>query len=168
MSKLILSRISLIWTLISDLGITGLVQDDPVKKRVVLTNRLSVLMLSIVALSTAIFSSTTTNAQMGYLVASVAIIPIVTLLLNSFGLVSLGRLFFSVGTPAIVLMIIVMIKYMSLGTGFQINEYHFYTPRYYLVAIALLPLVVIDYDERELFFSALIMNVMCLFLLGCK
>lgn len=76
MAKLILSRTSLVWTLISDLGLIGLVQDDPVKKRVVLTNRLSVLMLSIVALSTAIFSSTTTNAQMGYLVASVAIIPI--------------------------------------------------------------------------------------------
>lgn len=164
MAKLILNRTSLIWALISDLGLTGLVQDDSVKKRVVLTNRLSVLMLMIVALSTAVFSSTTTNDQMGYLVASVAIVPIITLILNSIGAVSLGRLFFSVGTPALVLLIIVMIKYMSLSTGFQINEYHFYTPRYYLVAIAMLPLVVIDYSERELFFSALIMNVMCLYL----
>lgn len=164
MSKLILDRTTFFWATISDLGLNAQEPDGPIKKRVVLTNRLSLFMLIIIALSTLIFSSTTSNTTMGYLVASVAIIPVLTLILNGLGLVSVGRLFFSVGTPLIVLFVIVMIKYLSFSTGFQINQYHFYTPRYYLVAIALLPLVVIDYNERELFFSALFMNVMCLLL----
>ncbi len=156
-------RYSKLWNAISELGVET-DTDGRVKKKILLSNRLSIITLVISALSTFIFSIANGNAEVTYLVASMMSIPILALSLNHFGFTKYSRLVFGVLMPLMVLVIIVMLKVYSSTTNFVVGEYHFYTPRYYLVAISLLPLFLIDISERFLFYLALGINVVCLLL----
>lgn len=152
-----------LWLSLSELGIK-LDTEARVKKKIVLSNRLSIITFVISAISTFIFSLSHAATDVTYLVASMMAIPIAALTLNHLGLTKYSRLVFGVLMPLMVLVIIVMLKVNSFTTDFVVSEYHFYTPRYYLVAISLLPLFLIDISERFLFFLALGINVVCLLL----
>lgn len=151
-----------LWHALTDLGITESTEPR-VKKKILLSNRLSIITLLIVAVSTFIFSLSNNNDVI-YLVASLMAVPLLALSLNKMGYTRYSRLVFGVLMPLMVLVIIVMLKVYSTTTDFIISEYHFYTPRYYLVAISLLPLFLIDISERFLFYLALGINVVCLLL----
>ncbi len=157
------SRYNKLWSVISELGLRH-DTDGRVRKKILLSNRLSVITFAISAVSTFIFSIANGNAEVTYLVASMMAIPILALSLNHFGFTKYSRLAFGVLMPLMVLVIIVMLKVYSSTTNFVVGEYHFYTPRYYLVAISLLPLFLIDISERFLFYLALGINVVCLLL----
>lgn len=152
-----------LWTAISELGLKG-DTDARVRKKILLSNRLSIITLFISAISTFIFSLANGNAEVTYLVASLMVVPVIALALNHLGFTKYSRLVFGVLMPLMVLVIIVMLKVYSATTNFVVGEYHFYTPRYYLVAISLLPLFLIDISERFLFYLALGINVVCLLL----
>lgn len=150
------------WNYVSQLGLQADDVDDALRKKVVLTNRLALMMLIMITLSTLIFARGIESRNLVYMIASLNLIPLITLVLNRAQLIAPSRLLFGVLTPIMVLMIIVSLKLWSSGTAFQVSEYHFYTPRYYLVAIGLLPLAVIDIGERTMFYLALVINVVCL------
>lgn len=156
-------RYSRVWNALSELGITPSTESR-VRKKIVLSNRLSLITLVISALSTFIFSLANGNAEVTYLVASMMGIPLLALSLNHLGYTNYSRLVFGVLMPLMVLVIIVMLKVYSSSTNFIVSEYHYYTPRYYLVAISLLPLFLIDISERFMFYLALGINVVCLLL----
>lgn len=157
------SRYASLWAAISELGVKN-DTEARVKKKIQLSNRLSVITLFISAISTFIFSIANGNGEVTYLVGSLMAVPLLALGLNHFGYTKYSRLVFGVLMPLLVLVIIVMLKVYSTTTNFVVGEYHFYTPRYYLVAISLLPLFLIDISERFLFYLALGINVVCLLL----
>lgn len=151
------------WQNLSELGVND--NTEPrIKKKVLLSNRLSIITFLISAISTFVFSIANGNAEVTYLVGSMMVVPLVALVLNHLGHTNYSRLVFGVLMPLMVLVIIVMLKVYAATTNFVVSEYHFYTPRYYLVAISLLPLFLIDISERFLFYVALGINVVCLLL----
>ncbi|CAN5434922.1 hypothetical protein BH09BAC1_BH09BAC1_19760 [soil metagenome] len=151
------------WQSVSDIGLNEHTEAR-VRKKIELSNRLSIITFFIVAISTFVFSLAHGNAEVTYLVGSLMVVPLTALGLNHLGYTRYSRLVFGVFMPLMVLVIIVMLKVYSTTTNFVISEYHFYTPRYYLVAISLLPLFLIDISERFLFYLALGINVVCLLL----
>ncbi len=150
-----------IWLGLSELGI-GANIEARVKKKIVLSNRLSIVTFLISAISTLIFSIANGSADVTYLVGSLMAVPLIALSLNHLGYTRYSRLVFGVLMPLMVLVIIVMLKVYGASSKFVISEYHYYTPRYFLVAISLLPLFLIDISERFLFYLALGINVVCL------
>ncbi len=159
----ITQRYGKLWATISELGIRS-DTENRVRKKIQLSNRLSIITFSISALITFIFSLANGNEDVTYLVGSIMVIPVLALSLNHLGFTKYSRLVFGVLMPLMVLVIIVMLKVYSTATNFVVSEYHFYTPRYYLVAISLLPLFLIDISERFMFYLALGINVVCLLL----
>lgn len=153
----------IIWEYLSHLGLYEGI-DKSIEKKVTLSNRLSFFMLIMAFISTLVFGFSHGNSTLVYVVGSINLIPIITLLLNRYSFTGPSRMFFGIATPMVVLSIIVALKYFSDGTGFQVSEYHFYTPRYYLVALGLLPLTLIDLTEKRMFYAALLVNVVCLLL----
>jgi len=150
-----------LWESLSSLGIK-LGEDESVRKRIMLTNRLSILMFIFVSISVMVFSHYHKDSQLLWAIASINTIPLITLALNLFFKTNYSRFFLGVMTPIMVLASIVSLKILSNTTSFQISEYHFYTPRYYLVAMCLLPLFLIDINEKKIFTLALITNAVSL------
>ncbi len=154
-------KISELWQYVSNIGIS--VNDDVyAKKRIISTNRLSILMFVFVSISISIFSTYYKDSALIFIIASINFVPLITLLLNSFSETNFSRLFMGIMTPVIILFSIVLLKKLSEKTSFQISEYHFYTPRYYLVAMCLLPLFLIDIRERKMYALALAINAVIL------
>lgn len=159
----LLDYVALLWEFISTLGIK-VEEDESVSKRIMLANRLSVLMFIFITTSLLIFSRNHRDSELLIVIASINFIPLLTLLLNVLSKTNYSRLFLGVMTPIMVLFSIVSLKVLSASTSFEISEYHFYTPRYYLVAMCLLPLFLIDIKEKRIFISALIINTISLIL----
>ncbi len=156
-------RYGRVWHLLSELGIKT-DTEARMKKKILLSNRLSIVTFLIAALSTFIFALSHANTQVTYLVASMMAVPLAALGLNHLGYTRYSRLVFGISMPLMVLLIIVMLKVYGTSATFVVSEYHFYTPRYYLVAVCLLPLFLIDIKERFLFYLALAVNVVSLLL----
>lgn len=152
-----------IWNRFSKIGIESGMSKN-IRQKIIIGNQLSFLMLMIIALSASIFSTTTADNRLVMIVASIALIPVISISLNILGASKLSRYFISVITPLQILLVIVMLKKFGEAPRFVVSEYHFYTPRYYLMALGLLPVFLIDLKERVYFYSALITNVLCLFL----
>lgn len=152
-----------LWTFVSQIG-TQKIDDEGIKKKIVLSNQLSLLTLIGIIASTFVFAYANGYQELTFIIASLAVVPILTLALNWYAHTDVSRLFFGLMTPVMVLGIIVSLKVVgaSQAYAFRVNEYHFYTPRYYLVAMCLLPLFLIDLGERKMFAASLLVNVCCL------
>lgn len=154
-------KLSDLWQYVSSIGISTN-DDSNAKKRIMLTNRLSILMFVFVSISTLVFSNYYKDSTLLFTIASINFVPLITLLLNSISETNYSRFFMGIMTPIIVLFSIVSLKLLSETTSLQISEYHFYTPRYYLVAMCLLPLFLIDIREKKMFAMALSINAVVL------
>ncbi|MEX2590417.1 MAG: PP2C family protein-serine/threonine phosphatase, partial [Chitinophagales bacterium] len=151
----------IIWNVISNIGIRQGLKNSIVKK-IKISNQLSVFMLLIISISTFVFASTTNDNKLVYLIASIVLAPAISLILNKMGHTKISRLLISIITPLHILIIIVLLKKWGDAPHFVINEYHFYTPRYFLMALGLLPVFLIDLKEKGYFFAALFINILCL------
>lgn len=154
---------SIAWNKFSEIG-TQQDMSKNIRQKIVISNQLSFLMLLIIGLSSSIFATTTADFRLVLIVASITLIPIICIGLNIAGASKASRYFISVVTPLHILLVIVLLKKFGEAPQFVVSEYHFYTPRYYLMALGLLPVFLVDLKERLLFYSALITNVLCLYL----
>lgn len=151
------------WKYISNTGVEPEFDDNTIKK-IVLSNQISIAMLVLVTLSTIIFGYDNGFSGLALAIGAINIVPIATISLNALGFVGASRVVLGTLTPFIVLVNIVSLKVMSTPETFPIGEYHFYTPRYYLAVVALLPLFVIDFNEKRLLYTALFLNALWLLL----
>ena len=95
-----------LWESLSSLGIK-LGEDESVRKRIMLTNRLSILMFIFVSISVMVFSHYHKDSQLLWAIASINTIPLITLALNLFFKTNYSRFFLGVMTPIMVLAYIV-------------------------------------------------------------
>ncbi|MDX2001907.1 MAG: PP2C family protein-serine/threonine phosphatase [Chitinophagales bacterium] len=150
-----------LWSIISEMGLQG-DQHPSIRKKIVLANQLSFLMLVFILISALIFAANYGNSSLVVMITAIGFIPAFTLLLNRFHYTDWGRFLLGIAMPIIILMVIVGLKMFSTQTNFKVSEYQFYTPRYYIMALSLLPLILIDLREKAMFVTALVVNVVCL------
>lgn len=150
-----------LWQRLSRIGVTNSI-DDKTSKKIILSNQISIVMIILVSVSAIIFAYENSHSPLTYFIFGINIVPIFTLLLNVFKQTKAGRFTLGAFTPFIILINIIMLKYYGSPSTFNLSEFQFYTPRYYLVVVSLIPLFVLDFRERKLLYIALFANILWL------
>ncbi len=145
-----------LWNSLSSIGLRYAERED-VSRSLVLSNQ---IVASIFLLVSLLFVATHTlipsNEIVNTWLLSLLAVLVVNFVLNGFGYNGLSRLLLSVGLPLIVLFSTIHSKMLRPEL---IHEASYYNPRFFLIGLVFVPLIVFQLSEKRFLISSLSINL---------